>query len=56
MPAVVNEELCTGCAACVASCPTEIITMQDDKAKVGEGCIDCGSCIDQCPSEALSMA
>lgn len=56
MPATVNNDLCTGCSACVAACPTEIITVPDDKAIIGEGCIDCGKCVDECPTGALALA
>lgn len=56
MPATVNNDLCTGCSACVAACPTESITVPDDKAIIGEGCIDCGKCVDECPTGALALA
>ena len=55
MPAKVNEGTCTGCEACVGSCPTEAIVMEDGKAKVTDDCIDCGACVDECPVEAISM-
>jgi len=57
MPAVVNEEECVGCGACVDVCPTEAITMTDDDvAKVDpETCTDCGTCVEECPSEAITM-
>ena len=55
MPAVVNAEECTGCEACVGSCPTEAIEMKDEKAIITDACIDCGVCVDECPVEAISM-
>jgi ferredoxin len=55
MPAKVNEETCSGCEACVSSCPVETITMNDGKAVVGDDCIDCGACVDECPVEAITM-
>jgi ferredoxin len=55
MPAIVDESACTGCEACVSSCPSEVIKMDDGKAKVGDGCIDCGACESACPSGAITM-
>ena len=56
MPAKVDEEKCSGCETCVSECPSEAISMDDDKAKVDpEECIDCGVCVDACPDEAISM-
>jgi len=56
MPAVVDEEKCVGCGACVDVCPTEVITMDDDVAKINPAeCVDCGTCVEECPQEAISM-
>ena len=56
MPAKVNPDTCTGCEACVGSCPVEAISMQDGKAVVNEEeCIDCGACVGECPTEAITM-
>jgi len=56
MPAKVDEQKCTGCEACVEECPSEAISMVNDKAVVDvDTCIDCGVCIDACPAEAISM-
>lgn len=56
MPAIIDEEKCTGCESCVAECPSEAISMASDKATVDvETCIDCGVCVDACPEEAISM-
>lgn len=56
MPAKVDQGTCTGCEACVGSCPVEAIVMEDGVAKVTDDCIDCGACVDECPVEAISMA
>jgi ferredoxin len=56
MAAVVNAEKCTGCEACVDSCPLDAISMKDSIAFVdADTCGDCGACIDVCPVEALSL-
>ena len=56
MPANVDKEKCTGCETCVAECPSEAISMVDEKAEVdNEACIDCGVCVDACPEEAISL-
>lgn len=56
MAAVVNQETCSGCEACVDSCPVEAISMQNEKAQVdADTCIDCGACVGECPVEAISM-
>jgi len=56
MPAKVDEEKCNGCESCVEECPSEAISMVDDKAVVDlETCIDCSVCVDVCPAEAITM-
>ena len=56
MPAKFDTEKCTGCESCVEECPSEAISMADDKAKVDvDECVDCGACVDACPVEAISM-
>jgi len=56
MAAKVDVEKCTGCESCIAECPSEAISMVNDKAKVDtDACIDCGVCVDACPVEAIEM-
>ena len=56
MPAKVDKGTCTGCEACIDSCPSEAIEMKDGKAfVVADKCVDCGVCIDECPVEAIAM-
>lgn len=55
--ASIAHDKCTGCGACVNSCPKHAITMQPDPegflfpAINHELCIDCGKCIKVCPLE-----
>ncbi len=57
MHALVNEENCSGCAACVDACPTSAIEMVDSKAKVKvDDCTSCGACESACPSGAITVS
>lgn len=53
----ISKELCTGCAACAAICPKQIIEMSEDKegffyptVNMNE-CIGCNKCVKICPIE-----
>lgn len=51
----IDQEKCTGCGECVDACPTEAISLVDDKAVIdADSCGECMSCIDVCPAEAIS--
>jgi heterodisulfide reductase subunit A-like polyferredoxin len=56
MAAMVDKEKCNACESCIEECPSEAISMVDEKAEINvETCVDCGVCVDTCPSEAISM-
>ena len=56
MPAKIDADKCTGCEACIESCPSEAIKMEDGKAVIdNDACVDCGVCVDECPVEAIEM-
>ena len=50
-----ENKLCTGCGACLNSCPVDAITMQTDQEGFAyprvqeEKCINCGLCEKHCP-------
>lgn len=54
MDMIIAPNLCTGCGACAAACPTQSIRMQVDNAgflhpQITESCVDCGKCLKICP-------
>ena len=53
---VVDEELCYGCGACIALCPTNALDLKDRLAIVEqEKCTLCEHCIPSCPVFALRI-
>jgi len=54
--AYVITDLCNGCKACVPVCPTNAISMGENKAKIDPFlCTGCGACIPVCPQEAIDF-
>tara|TARA_B100000287_G_scaffold139615_1_gene131540 strand:+ start:2386 stop:2592 length:207 start_codon:yes stop_codon:yes gene_type:complete len=52
----VNDDRCFGCAACVALCPVDALTLEGLLAIVDEpACTHCKLCIPSCPVHALSL-
>jgi NAD-dependent dihydropyrimidine dehydrogenase PreA subunit len=52
----VNKDKCTGCGACVDTCPVSALEIVGDKVQCdGDTCVDCGACVGVCPVEALSL-
>ncbi len=51
----IDDELCTGCGACVANCPYGGIELVDNVACIQEGCTLCGACVEVCPVEAITL-
>ena len=53
---VVDDDRCFGCAACVALCPVDALTLDGILAIVDEPkCTHCEHCIPACPVHALSL-
>nr|MBA3498818.1 NAD(P)-binding domain-containing protein [Deltaproteobacteria bacterium] len=53
----INDDRCTGCDACVAVCPTNVLDLVANKSRVlrFHDCIQCEACMIACPTEALVM-
>jgi thioredoxin reductase (NADPH) len=53
----INDDRCTGCDACVAVCPTNVLDLVNNKSRVLRfaDCIQCEACMFACPTEALVM-
>lgn len=53
----INDDRCTGCDACVAVCPTNVLDLVSNKSRVlrFHDCIQCEACMWACPTEALVM-
>jgi NAD-dependent dihydropyrimidine dehydrogenase PreA subunit len=50
----VDQTLCSGCGACVDSCPVEAIQLVDQRAVIDdEACTQCEACRSACPNEAI---
>ena len=55
--AVVDEEMCSGCKICLALCPYNAITFDEEKtvAEISDIlCKGCGVCVAACPSGAIT--
>jgi nitroreductase/NAD-dependent dihydropyrimidine dehydrogenase PreA subunit len=53
---VIDPQKCNGCGLCVKVCPSETISMQDDKAWVtGDRSLQCGHCVAVCPVDAVRV-
>lgn len=54
-PPEILQERCIGCERCVAVCPSFVLTMEHQKAKLlrPDWCIECDHCGAVCPSDAV---
>ena len=61
----VNNERCKGCALCVESCPTDVLSMHPTKVNIRgyhyvymenpDACIGCSNCGLVCPDGVLTV-
>jgi nitroreductase/NAD-dependent dihydropyrimidine dehydrogenase PreA subunit len=52
----IDPELCNGCELCITVCPSETMSIVDEKAQItGEESLSCGHCIAICPVDAIGM-
>jgi formate hydrogenlyase subunit 6/NADH:ubiquinone oxidoreductase subunit I len=53
----INHNLCTGCKACVETCPTSALAQVYNKAVLAnpERCTYCLACEDVCPVQAIEL-
>ena len=52
----VDDDRCFGCAACVALCPVDALSLEGILAVVDEPkCTHCEHCIPACPVHALAI-
>jgi NAD-dependent dihydropyrimidine dehydrogenase PreA subunit len=54
--AVVDEDMCVDCGACIERCHMEAISADIDVQIDLDRCIGCGVCIPACENQALSLA
>jgi electron transfer flavoprotein alpha subunit len=53
MRITIDKDKCTGCNACVSSCPFNAIEIKDNKALINEYCNVCRGCLNSCPENAI---
>jgi NAD-dependent dihydropyrimidine dehydrogenase PreA subunit len=52
----VDQDLCTGCGACVEACPAQIFSIENGKAVASsDECLGCQGCVSVCPVSAISV-
>ena len=53
---IIDSEKCIGCGLCIKVCPSETISMQNNKAVVtGKRSLSCGHCEAACPTGAIRI-
>lgn len=55
--AIIDEDLCVGCARCLPACPVDSIigTQHALHTVLLDECIGCGLCVNPCPMDCISM-
>ena len=52
---IIDAKTCTGCEACIPTCPFGALSMKENVAVVDEKCTFCGACVDACPVSAITL-
>jgi electron transfer flavoprotein alpha subunit/NAD-dependent dihydropyrimidine dehydrogenase PreA subunit len=52
---IIDANTCTGCEACISTCPFGALSIKDKVAVVDEKCTFCGACVDVCPVSAITL-
>ena len=52
---LIDANTCTGCEACIPTCPFGALSLKDGIAVVDEKCTFCGACVDVCPVSAITL-
>ncbi len=54
--ALIDDENCIGCEACLPRCQVNAIAMVDGKASINrDKCLGCGLCVSTCPTSAIEL-
>lgn len=56
MAVVTFGAACTGCGACLLTCPTHAIRPEGGRLRArDELCTGCGECVEVCPADAITL-
>ncbi len=55
MPIIIDKDKCSGCGACINTCPFGALELLAEKAEVNVSCTLCKACLESCPAEAFSL-
>jgi Pyruvate/2-oxoacid:ferredoxin oxidoreductase delta subunit len=55
-PVAVSRSVCTGCGACLLTCPEHALRPVGGTLVVTDACSGCLECIEVCPADAITEA
>ena len=55
MAVVTFTAACTGCGACLLTCPTHAIRPVGGRLRVTDRCTGCAECVEICPADAIEL-